>query len=315
MRSVLTPTTARSTKAATSEHDARQPRAQGAVRPAAAAAGCRPRPSRGLLVGPRILGGLRCGGVRAEIRAARGSRSRRRGALDRAAAPPTERAARGTSAPRSASTSTAGRTTSTPSSATARSITVTNPKSRSIRMSETTSTAKPAIAVTPEASTAAPVERYVRRSASSGVVAGGALGAVALTEQDAELGRDRDHERPEHDRHRVQRDPREEQDERRPAGRQRDRDERDQRAARAAERGQQHEADREQPGQQRQRCVATARRSARWPRPRAPAGRRAARSPRQAGRARGASFAAPRTGARAASGAGRTRASRCAGPA
>ena len=49
-----------------------------------------------------------------------------------------------------------------------RSTTVTKPKSRSILMSETTSTAKPAIAVVPEASTAAPVDRYVRCSASPG---------------------------------------------------------------------------------------------------------------------------------------------------
>src|SRR4051794_13327331 len=61
--------------------------------------------------------------------------------------------------PCSASTSTAGSTSMTPSSATVRSTTVTKPKSRSMRMSDTTSTAKPAIAVVPEARTAAPVER------------------------------------------------------------------------------------------------------------------------------------------------------------
>src|SRR3954469_18705793 len=72
------------------------------------------------------------------------------------------------SEPRSASTSTAGSTTSTPSSDTVRSTTVTQPKSRSMRMSETARTAKPAIAVAPDASTAAPVERYVRSSASPG---------------------------------------------------------------------------------------------------------------------------------------------------
>ena len=59
--------------------------------------------------------------------------------------------------PVSAQTSAAGRTTSTPSSATPRSITVTMPKSRSIRMSVAISAAKPAIAVIPEASTAIPV--------------------------------------------------------------------------------------------------------------------------------------------------------------
>src|SRR6201996_5177757 len=58
---------------------------------------------------------------------------------------------------RSTITSVAGRITTTPRSAAARSITVTAPKSRSMRMSEAIRTAKPAIAVRPEASTAAPV--------------------------------------------------------------------------------------------------------------------------------------------------------------
>ncbi len=56
-----------------------------------------------------------------------------------------------------AQTRAAGKTSITPSRATARSITVTKPKSRSILMSLAISTAKPAVAVTPDASTAAPV--------------------------------------------------------------------------------------------------------------------------------------------------------------
>ena len=54
---------------------------------------------------------------------------------------------------------------------------------------------------------------------------------MALGEQHAELGRDRDHERAEGDRHRVQRHPHSEQDQRRPAGREHDRHQRHERAA------------------------------------------------------------------------------------
>ena len=105
--------------------------------------------------------------------------------------------ARGPRAParRSARTSTAGSTASTPTSDTARSITVTSPKSRSIATSEAISTAKPAIAVTPEASTAAPVTRYVRSQRLDRLPPGLALLAVARAQQDRELGRDRDHQR------------------------------------------------------------------------------------------------------------------------
>src|ERR1700761_3719846 len=66
---------------------------------------------------------------------------------------------------RSTITRVAGRITTTPRSAAARSITVTAPKSRSMRMSEAIRTAKPAIAVRPEASTAAPGRSEARRGA------------------------------------------------------------------------------------------------------------------------------------------------------
>src|SRR5204863_68639 len=102
------------------------------------------------------------------VAAARGQEHQHdRPALGEGAAHAGTRSRRGTrSRARSARTSTAGSTARTPSSETARSTTVTQPKSRSIWMSEMTSTAKPAIAVVPDASTAAPVERYVRSSAS-----------------------------------------------------------------------------------------------------------------------------------------------------
>ena len=129
-----------------------------------------------------------------------------------------------------ASTSAAGSATSTPTSDTLRSISVTRPKSRSMRMSDSASTPKPAIAVdargghggagAPVGCGAAP--RPCRSPAST-------LLAVALGEQHAELGRDRDHERAQRDRHRVQRHAHGEQDQRRPAGGEHDR----RRAARA----------------------------------------------------------------------------------
>ena len=75
----------------------------------------------------------------------------------------------------------------------------------------------------------------MRASASPASWPACALLAVALGQQHAELGRDRDHQRAERDRHRVQRDPRREQHERRPAGRQRDRDQRHERARGAAQ--------------------------------------------------------------------------------
>ena len=79
-----------------------------------------------------------------------------------------------------------------------------------------------------------------------------ALLAVALGDQHAELGRDRDHQRPQRHRHRVQGNPHDEQHQRRPAGRESDRRQRHERAAFVpAEGDEQHQRDRGKAGQQR----------------------------------------------------------------
>ena len=75
---------------------------------------------------------------------------------------------------------------------------------------------------------------------------------MSLGEQHAELGGDRDHERTERDRHRVQRHAHGKQDQRRPAAGQRDRRERHERPAHVAAEGQQqHERDDREARQQR----------------------------------------------------------------
>ena len=140
-----------------------------------------------------LVGRSRAGRARGRSCAGRGRR-RRRPAGRRARAATPARAATAARRARRARAPPAGRA-STPSSETARSTTVTKPKSRSMRMSETTSTANPAIAVAPR-----------RRTARAGgaVGAGQRLGdrvavdpllAVALRQQHAELGRDRDDQR------------------------------------------------------------------------------------------------------------------------
>ena len=91
-----------------------------------------------------------------------------------------------------------------------------------------------------------PLERLAR------LEAGRALLAVAGAQQHRELGRDRDHERAERGRHRVQRHAHEPQHERRPARGQRDRDERHPRARPRAVDGEQGERHRRQARQRRQ---------------------------------------------------------------
>ena len=70
----------------------------------------------------------------------------------------------------------------------------------------TSRVAKPAIAVTPEASTAAPVRVVGAAQRLAGRAPLAALLVVAGGEDDAELGGDRDHQRAERRRHRVERD-------------------------------------------------------------------------------------------------------------
>ena len=78
---------------------------------------------------------------------------------------------------------------------------------------------------------------------------------MALGQQHAELRREGHDQHPERDRHRVQRDPHDEQDQCRPAGGERHRDERDEHPpAVTAERHRQHQRDRQQTGQQRQQA-------------------------------------------------------------
>ena len=175
---------------------------------------------------------------------------------------------------RSAITSAAGSATSTPTSDTLRSISVTRPKSRSMRMSESVSTPKPAIAVMPDAATAAPVRAVRAPQRLDRVAPGDPLLAVALGQQHAELGRDRDHQRAERDRHRVQRHAHGEQDQRRPARREHDRHERRERApAIAAERDREHQRDRREARRAVSPVAATGSPPARRTAPRAPAGR------------------------------------------
>ena len=118
-------------------------------------------------------------------------------------------------------------------------------------MSDSASTAKPAIAVI-----AGRDHRRAGRAVGApqrhgGLVARRPLLAVAGGQQHRELGRDRDHQRAQRRRHRVQRHAQREQHERRPARGQRDRHERDPRALPAPVHREQREADREQAGQQR----------------------------------------------------------------
>ena len=153
-------------------------------------------------------------------------------------------------------------------------------------MSETISTAKPAIAVTPEASTAAPVDAIGAAQRLADVMPRAPLGPEPLAEQHAELRRDRDHERAEHDRHRVQRDPRGEEHERRPARREHDRHQRDERARERCAARRAARAPRPADRRAASRRGATATPGDRWPRPRGRAARRAARARPSAGRAR-----------------------------
>ena len=75
---------------------------------------------------------------------------------------------------------------------------------------------------------------------------------MALGQQHAELGRYRDDQRPQRDRHRVQGHAHSEQDQRRPAAGEHDRRERHEGSAPISPEGeQQHERDRREPGQQR----------------------------------------------------------------
>ncbi len=152
-------------------------------------------------------------------------RGRRRPGRARPARPARQRGQ--LAAPRS--TSTAGSTTARRPSATARSTTVTRPKLRTMAMSESASTPKPAIAVTPgdEHRRAGRAVRAPQRPATSWPRQ--PLLAEALGEQHAELGGDRDDQRAERGRHRVERIGA--TSERGPARGQRDRDQRHDRAA------------------------------------------------------------------------------------
>ena len=180
-----------------------------------------------------------------------------------------------------------GSNSRTPASATSRSTTVTRPKSRSTGATEIrpmssssgrpaiASTAKPAIAVTPEASTAdagarvGPAQRLADQSPApprSRVVARG--------KDDAELGGDRDHERTQRGRHRIERDAQRGDDQGRPTCR-------DQQGIRGTIA--RRPSDRSPPGrhhgdQARQRQPPAAVRKIYWPRPQAREARPAPRS-------------------------------------
>ena len=153
------------------------------------------------------------------------------GAAHRALArtqPPPDRRERAGSPP-SAQTSAAGSTSITPASATVRSTTVTRPKSRSIVIPLRREDAEAGDRGQPGGEHRRPGPRVGEAQRLADGRARLALLVVAGREDDAELGGDGDHERPERRRHRVERDVDRLEHERRPAGRQRDRQQRDER--------------------------------------------------------------------------------------
>ena len=111
---------------------------------------------------------------------------------------------------------------------------MTAPKSRSMRMSEAIRTAKPAIAVRPEASDGGAGAGVGAAQRRGDVGADRALLLEAAGEDHRELGGDRDRQRPERRRHRVERDAGQPDQQRGPAGGEHGRQQRDQRAAEAS---------------------------------------------------------------------------------
>ena len=126
---------------------------------------------------------------------------------------------------------------------------MTKPKSRSIWMSLAISTAKPAIAVTAGGEDGRAGARVGAPQRRLGPAPAAALLVEAAGEDHAELGRDRDRQRPQRRRHRVERDAGQPEDQRGPAGRQHGRHQRHQGAGERAVDGEQRQGDREQPGQ------------------------------------------------------------------